>query len=236
MKKYFLHVTLLAALLGGCSHYPANAADMGAAAKAAPLQQSYTWYDGKRAMTVWLDPQLLAEFSVGKNAAAEEKNAAQDAGSAASGPTVKSVYPDATPQGAIKGGVQLWRMGAGVTSDKAAKALSVAPAAAMGTTGTVAATGAFSPVLRDGASASARMRALPGNIIVYLNPAWDAAQVQAWAQRGQLTILKKLEIGSNIYVIKTAPGMEALTLANAIYQSGQVVAAFPDWWQDVVAK
>jgi hypothetical protein len=48
--------------------------------------------------------------------------------------------------------------------------------------------------------------------------------------------VKKLEIGPNIYVIKTGPGLEALETANALYRSGEVKAAFPDWWQEVVPR
>jgi hypothetical protein len=80
------------------------------------------------------------------------------------------------------------------------------------------------------------MRALPGNIIVYLNPAWDDAAVKAWASKQQLEIIKKLEIGPNIYLIKTAPGLESLNTANALYKSGEVVAAFPDWWKQVTTR
>jgi hypothetical protein len=51
-----------------------------------------------------------------------------------------------------------------------------------------------------------------------------------------LEIVKKLEIGPNIYVIKTGLGLEALATANALYRSGEVKAAFPDWWQEVVTR
>jgi len=80
------------------------------------------------------------------------------------------------------------------------------------------------------------MRALPGNIIITLDPVWDAATVTAWLQKRNMEVVKKLEIGPNIYVIKTGPGLEALETANTLYQSGEVKAAFPDWWQEVQAK
>jgi hypothetical protein len=51
-----------------------------------------------------------------------------------------------------------------------------------------------------------------------------------------LEIVKKLEIGPNIYVIKTGTGLEALDTANALYKSGEVKAAFPDWWQEVATR
>jgi hypothetical protein len=80
------------------------------------------------------------------------------------------------------------------------------------------------------------MRALPGNIIVYLDPAWDSEAVTAWAGQRQLKIVKKLEFGPNIYVIKTGPGLDALNIANALYKSGEVVAAFPDWWEEKTTR
>jgi hypothetical protein len=96
--------------------------------------------------------------------------------------------------------------------------------------------GKFSPVLHEGPSSGSRMRALPGNIIVYLDPQWSQAEVNNWLQARQLEVVKKLEIGVNIYLIKTGPGLEALNAANALYRSGEVKAAFPDWWQEVSTR
>ena len=135
-----------------------------------------------------------------------------------------SVYADAAPI-STHGTVRLWRLGSGVDSNTAVRALSSASQP-----------GTYSPVLHDGPTTAGGMRALPGNIIVYLDPAWDDAAVNAWASKHQLEIIKKLEIGPNIYLIKTAPGLEALNTANALYKSGEVVAAFPDWWKQVTTR
>ena len=43
----------------------------------------------------------------------------------------------------------------------------------------------------------------------------------------KLEVVKKLEIGPNIYIIKTAPGLEALNTANALYLSGEVICRVP---------
>jgi hypothetical protein len=56
--------------------------------------------------------------------------------------------------------------------------------------------------------------------------------VKAWAARNGLEIVRKLEVGVNIYVVKTNAGMEALEKAYALYHAGEVQAAFPDWWQE----
>jgi hypothetical protein len=197
------------------------------AVQPARLLQAYTWHDGKRERTVWLDPQLLAEFKTGKKLASN--SAASDAGNASAAPSVKAVDAQASAVGKATGGVQLWRMSAGTPSDQAAQNLTTESA-------TGATPAGYSPVLRDSPSTAGRMRALPGNIIVYLNPDWDRAAVDAWALRRQLEIINKLEIGKNVYVIKTQPGLAALTLANALYQSGEVVAAMPNWWQEIHTK
>lgn len=179
--------------------------------KAVKLQQAYLWYDGQHERQIWLNPGLVAEFHAGKG------NAAKSA--------VKSVYPDAVQVPIRHGAVRLWRLGSGVDSDTAVRALSSANQ-----------TGNYSPVLHDGPTTTGRMRALPGNVIVYLNPAWDSEAVNAWVSQHQLEIVKKLEIGPNIYIIKTGPGLEALNTANALYKSGEVVAAFPDWWEEVTTR
>jgi hypothetical protein len=91
-------------------------------------------------------------------------------------------------------------------------------------------------VLHDSPSQSGRKRALPGNVIVTLNPAWDEAAVKTWAGSRRLEIVQKLEIGPNVFVIKTGPGLEALETANALYRSDGVIAAFPDWWEEVTTR
>lgn len=80
------------------------------------------------------------------------------------------------------------------------------------------------------------MRALPGNVIVYLNPEWDRNKVAHWMETQGFEVANKLEIRSNAYVLKTGPGMEALQTANTLYESGEVVAAFPDWWLESVMR
>lgn len=60
--------------------------------------------------------------------------------------------------------------------------------------------------------------------------------MKSWAGSRRLEIVQKLEIGPNVFVLKTGPGLEALETANALYRSGEVIAAFPDWWQEAVTR
>jgi hypothetical protein len=91
------------------------------------------------------------------------------------------------------------------------------------------ATGNTSPVFRD--SEGGAMRALPGNVIVRLDPAWNDGQVDAWLAANRLSALRRLPIGGNVLVVASPPGLAALELANRLQLSGKVVSAQPEWWE-----
>jgi len=180
-----------------------------AAGKSAKFKQSYIWYDGDREHKVWMNPQLVAEFNpepLGEKA-------------------VKNAYPSAKilPARNKSSGIRLWQLGdtTGITPDNI-KARHPQ--------------GRYSVILHDGPSNGSRMRALPGNIIVYLDPKWSEKEINNWLNKHKFEVVKKLDIGMNAYVIKTAPGIEALDIANALYRAGEVKAAFPDWWQEVKTR
>lgn len=94
-----------------------------------------------------------------------------------------------------------------------------------------AAQGNVSPVLRD--SAGGRMRALPGNVIVRLDPLWTRAQVDAWLAAQGLAMVRQLPIGNNVLVVSAPPGLASLALANRLQESGTVVSAQPEWWEQL---
>ena len=177
--------------------------------KSTSLTQAYVWYDGDREQQVWLNPQVVAEF----NPSPQGERAVQGVSSSAK--IVSTQHQQA--------GVRFWRLEN--TTATATRSISANHPQ-----------GKYSAVMHDAPTSTGRMRALPGNIIVYLNPQWDATEVKNWLDTRKLTVVKKLEIGPNIYVIKTGPGMEALTTANTLYRSGEVKAAFPDWWQEVAPR
>jgi len=133
----------------------------------------------------------------------------------ASSSVVVNSIASATEVKAGTGGMRFWDVS---NSGGASKALSTLKAANV------------SPVFHDSAGTSSR-RALPGGIIVTFKDDWDAQRVQAWVSAQGLNIQSKFNFG-NIYVIATDVGMSALTLANQIHESGEVVAAQPNWWQE----
>ena len=94
--------------------------------------------------------------------------------------------------------------------------------------------GKTSPVFRD--SEGGAMRALPGNVIVRLDPAWTEPQLAAWLKENGLVELRRLPMGRNILVVSSPPGLPALALANRLQESGKVVSAQPEWWEQRSAR
>lgn len=90
-----------------------------------------------------------------------------------------------------------------------------------------------SPVLRDAPGSNAPMRALPGNVTVYLDPTWSEEQARAWLANRDLELVRKLDFGQNIFLVRTEPGLASLELANRLHGQDGVVAAMPDWWVQV---
>lgn len=95
---------------------------------------------------------------------------------------------------------------------------------------------AFSPVYHKGGTPGGPLMALPGGVVVNFNAGWTAQQVNNWAAAKGLQVDRKLEIGANWYILKTAVGQVALDTANSIYLSGEVVEATPVWWEDVAPQ
>lgn len=177
--------------------------------RSTPLTQAYVWYDGEREQRVWLNPQVVAEFNPGAQGESVMK-------SAASGARILTMKHN-------QAAVRFWQLDN--TAETAIRSLRSSHPQ-----------GGYSAVFHDGPASSGRMRALPGNVIVFLDPQWTQAAVNNWVGKRKLEIVKKLEIGPNIYLIKTGPGLEALETANTLYRSGEVKAALPDWWQEVATR
>ncbi|MEW6776316.1 MAG: hypothetical protein AB1405_08485 [Bdellovibrionota bacterium] len=176
--------------------------------------KSYYWYDGVKKRPISTDPELLAEFGQ------FEKGASPADGGAVA---IQTVSPKAEVESVPAKGVRLWKLPPESDGE------SVAPAAS-----SKEPAGRFSPVFRDGRGG--RMRALPGGIVVQLDSKLSDKEAREWARAKGLAVRKKLSLPGNYYVLDTKPGLEALEKANALYESGEVLSASPDWWQEAQAK
>ena len=170
--------------------------------------RSFVWYEKDRAHTVWLDAEHVAEFN-GSQPGSEESSA------------VRRMFRNSSPV-RTQGVVRVWKVGGAGDSEAAARSLR------LGNPGT-----AYSPVLRDSLGTKAPMRALPGNFIVHFQLSWDESKVKAWIARNKFEVVQKLEIGPNVYVLKSEAGLASLQRANEVHASGEVVAAYPNWWREL---
>lgn len=87
------------------------------------------------------------------------------------------------------------------------------------------------PVFRDSRSKLASMRALPGHVIVHFPQDWSSEKILDWSRQQRIAIGERLNVGANTYLILAGAGLSSLELANRLYETGDVVAAYPNWWQ-----
>jgi len=87
-----------------------------------------------------------------------------------------------------------------------------------------------------GQSVSGRLMALPGGVLVKFKPDWTREQVDAWVASRGFAKARAMDFGKNWFRIDTLPGVASLSAANAIFESGEVLAASPNWWMQTSAK
>jgi len=175
---------------------------------ALPDQSPYFWYDGDQKRHVWVNPKLVAEF----NPKTEMSTQLMTFYEAKNLPTQSSSY------------VQFWEL------DSKEMKISVLERSME------QANGQLSPVLHDSASTSGTKKALPGNVLVQMKPEWSQYQMNAWFKEHRLVVIKPLVFAPNTFLIQTGPGLESLNTANRIYETGDVILASPNWWQDVYSQ
>jgi hypothetical protein len=169
---------------------------------AGELTTSFDYFDGTEQRTVWLSTELVAEF--------DPSNAGRDS-LLRSAPAGEEV-----PQAQKR--VRLWRVRSTQGTDALARDIN-------------ANSMRFSPVFHDGPSASLPLRALPGGVVATFAPDWSRARVDAWVTAHHLTIASEVIEGGNVFELATAPGLEALQIANQLYATGELVACTPNFWQ-----
>jgi len=169
-------------------------------------QQRYTWYDGDKQRSIWLNPNLLAEFNP------KDESRSQ----------LKSLFSATDISKKPSKSIRWWKLDGAVSSKQALKNLK-----------STKSTGHFSPVLHDSASSSASKRLLPGNVIVVLDPAWDQATAKAWFEAQNVVVIEALGFTENAFLIKTEAGLDALNTANRLYETGEVKLASPNWWKEI---
>ncbi len=165
----------------------------------------YFWYDGNEKRSVWVNPKLVAEFDPKPETSTQLKllNAVEDVATQSSS-YVRFLALDSEE---LKGTV--------VENFKRE------------------ANRQISPVLHDSASTSGTKKALPGNVLVQMKPEWSQQQIDTWFKQHHLIVIKPLSFAPNAFLIQTETGFESLNTANRIYETGDVILASPNWWQEM---
>lgn len=81
-------------------------------------------------------------------------------------------------------------------------------------------------------SESDRLMALPGGVVLILDPTWGTAAVNAFMRSNNIdpSDAEAFEGLPNWFIVETAPGFPSLRLANALAGQGGVIISSPNWW------
>ncbi len=167
----------------------------------------YFWYDGDEKRSVWVNPKLMAEFKL-----QPETSTQLQLRYAAKEIDTPSSF------------VRLWKIESDLSTKTVARSLNKDVGSQL------------SPVLHDSASISGAKRALPGNVLVQMRADWSMGQIESWFEMHDLIMIKPLTFAENSFLIESSSGLDSLNTANRIYETGDVVLASPDWWQEMVAR
>ncbi len=82
------------------------------------------------------------------------------------------------------------------------------------------------------------LMALPGGVLLVLDPHWERPRVDAFLAANGIDSgrLSELAWADNAFLVKTAPGFAALELANALAGRDGVVLSSPNWWTESTLK
>lgn len=175
----------------------------------AQLGRAVHYYDGETKRTLWLDESRVAEFTP----------------SASSSQALAASFPGAREAAGSFGRVKIWDVNR-----------SPEIAQYVGDLNGLHADASFSPVLRDAQSEHASMKALPGGVLVVLDAAWSEQEVRDWLVSRGHAVRQSLPTAPNAFVIDTPVGMESLEIANALFESGDVVSASPNFWKESATR
>ena len=114
--------------------------------------------------------------------------------------------------------VRLWRLSKGLRPDAVAQSA-------------VAGGKRVSPVFHEGPSPKLPMRSLPGGVVVRFPAGWDRARIDAWLAGRSLHVQGAAVVAeANMFLVATPPGVEALHVADALHETGELVDVTPNFW------
>ena len=79
-------------------------------------------------------------------------------------------------------------------------------------------------------TANGEWKALPGGVLVVLDPEMRQANIDAFFAKMELTQISKMDFTKNAYLIETEPGIIVLELSNKLAGMEEVKLSSPNWW------
>lgn len=169
--------------------------------------QRYFWYDGDEKRSVWVNPKLIAEFKIQTETKVQSNS-----------------FDTKNKMNTQSSFVRFLK-----TENNDASSKSLGRSLNKGTNSQL------SPVLHDNSSIFGIKRALPGHVLVQMKFDWSQEKIDTWFEKHDLIVIKPLTFSTNSFLIQTRPGLGSLETANRIYETGEVILASPNWWQEMVA-
>jgi hypothetical protein len=170
------------------------------------LTEFVEYRDGERRARVWRNPRILVQYTFARDGRA----------------------PRGAPSPPVEGarlvrkrlGAHVWLLPAG-TSSADLEGLELAEDA-----------GPVSAGYHDAPDTASNLRGLPGGVVVKFPPDWSAERIASWAALQALGAMTKMTVEPNWYTFETAAGEVSLEVARRLLETGEVLAASPNWWRE----
>ncbi len=208
LKQYTVGVLLMVALFG-CQ------AGMPVGQQPEPqLDESYTWFDGERYHSVWLNPNEIAEFLSNDR----QQNLRVNRRSLTAGMRLLKE----------QGNLRIWQVPKKEVETSAGLKLRSVQQQEHAAN--------FSEVFHTTTVTHSPRMALPGNIIVAFSEGWNLQQADQWFEAKGLKILKPVIEKQGVFLVKSESGLASLLLANELNKASEVRYAMPDWWKEIFKR
>ena len=176
-------------------------------ATSATLQERYTWHDGEREQSAWLDPRVVVQWRHRESA---DRTALDLAGRWTVAWETR--------------GSRVWQL------PDDASAAELADAQELVTRRQQTESGLFLPGFRSEPRRVGHLTALTNRILVTLPDDWDEGAVQRWADRQSLHVARKQSGAGNTYLMRAETGgTQVLQRIASLRNEPDVRKAIPDW-------
>ena len=173
------------------------------------------WYDGTRQRTIWMAPNEVAVVFDPAAAPKTRSDAEQRMTRSTPGTVLEKQ----------RGPVSIFQLPEGTGPEKRARALRTENGVRHA-----------SPVFYEGSIGPDNTLVLSGEIIVGFKAAMSSEALAGFARKYGVRLIKTLDVLPNTFVFDARSAADSRTLANTIFESGQVDLAQPNWIKNATRR